>query len=106
MNNTNEFFSVTLVNESKGLNKTIQVAEDEYILDVAETQDIELPYSCRNASCSDCLGKVIEGEVEQNARALEFLKPDEIEAGYVLICAASPASNCTILTHQEEEYLS
>ena len=106
MNNTNNSFSVTLVNEAKGLNKTIQVAEEDYILDVAEAEDIELPYSCRNASCSDCLGKVLEGEVEQNARALEFLQPDEIDAGYVLTCAASPASNCTILTHQEEEYLS
>ena len=106
MNNTNDFFSVTLVNEAKGFNKTIQVAADDYILDVAEAQNIELPYSCRNASCSDCLGKVLEGKVEQSAKALSFLKPDEIEAGYVLTCAASPASNCTILTHQEEEYLS
>ena len=106
MNNTNEFFSVTLVNEAKGLKKTIQVSKEEYILDVAEAQDIDLPYSCRNASCSDCLGKVLEGEVEQNSRALAFLKRDEIEAGFVLTCSASPASNCTILTHQEEEYLS
>lgn len=106
MNNINKSFSVTLVNEAKGLKKTIQVAEEEYILDAAEAQDIDLPYSCRNASCSDCLGKVLEGKVEQDARALEFLKQDEIEAGYVLTCAASPISNCTILTHQEEEYLS
>ena len=106
MNNTNEPFSVTLVNEAKKLKETIQVAEEEYILDVAEAQDIDLPYSCRNASCSDCLGKVLEGKVEQSARALEFLKRDEIEAGYVLLCAASPVSNCTILTHQEEEFLS
>ncbi len=106
MNNSDKSFSVNLVNEAKELNETIQVTKEEYILDVAEAQDIELPYSCRNASCSDCLGKVIEGEVEQSAKALEFLKPDEIKAGYVLTCAASPTSNCTILTHQEEEYLS
>ena len=106
MNNTNESFSVTLVNETKEFNKTIQVVENEYILDVAEAQDIELPYSCRNGCCFDCLGKVLEGKVEQSAKALDFLKPDEIKAGYVLICTASPTSNCTILTHQEEEYLS
>ncbi len=106
MNNTNEFFSVTLVNKAKKLKKTIQVTDEEYILDAAEAQDIDLPYSCRNASCSDCLGKVIEGEVEQNVKALEFLKPDEIEAGYILTCSAYPTSNCTILTHQEVEYLS
>lgn len=106
MNNTNKSFSVTLVNEAKGIKKTIQVADHEYILDIAETQNLELPYSCRNGCCFDCLGKVLEGEVEQSAKALDFLKPNEIDAGYVLLCAASPASNCTILTHQEEEYLS
>ncbi len=106
MNNTNEFFSVTLVNKAKELKKTIQVTDEEYILDAAEAQDIDLPYSCRNASCSDCLGKVLEGQVEQDSRALAFLQPDEIEAGYILTCSAYPTSNCTILTHQEEEYLS
>ncbi|ELS00376.1 ferredoxin, (2Fe-2S) [Xenococcus sp. PCC 7305] len=106
MNNTNKSFAVTLVNEAKGLKETIQVTEEEYILDVAEAQNISLPHSCCNACCFDCLGKVIEGQVDQTAKALSFLKPDEIEAGYVLICAAFPTSNCTILTHQEEEYLS
>ena len=106
MNNSNESFVVNLVNEAKEFNKTIQVTEDEYILDVAEAQDIVLPYSRRNGCCFDCLGKILEGKVEQSAKALDFLKPDEIEAGYVLLCAASPASNCTILTHQQEEYLS
>lgn len=106
MNKTNGSFSVTLVNEAKQFKETIQVTEEEYILDVAEAQEINLPYSCRTACCFDCLGKVIEGEVDQSAKALDFLKPDEIDAGYVLLCAASPSSNCTILTHQEEEYFS
>ena len=106
MNKKNESFSVTLVNEAKGLKKIIKLTEDEYILDVAEAQDINLPYSCRNACCFDCLGKIIDGEVEQSAKALSFLKPDEIDSGYVLTCAASPSSDCTILTHQEEEYFS
>lgn len=106
MNKTNGSFSVTLVNEAKGFKETIQVAEEEYILDVAGSVNIDLPYSCRNGCCFDCLGKLIEGQVEQTAKALSFLKPDEIEAGYILTCAASPSSNCTIITHQEEEYFS
>jgi ferredoxin len=105
MKKNRQFFSVTLVNESKGIDRVIKVSEDEYILDVAEELDIELPYSCRNASCFNCLGKVIEGKVEQMPKALEILKRDEIEAGYILTCAATPLSDCKILTHQEEEYL-
>lgn len=105
MSQQQEKFQVTLVNPKKQLKKTIDVASDEYILDVAELNGIEHPCSCRAASCFDCLGKVIAGNIEQTEKAESFLKSDELEKGYVLLCACSPTSNCTILTHQQEEYL-
>jgi len=98
-------FNVTLVNEEKGIHKTISVPEGEYILDVAEEQGLQLPYSCRAGACFDCLGRMTEGKVEQSEKAVEFLKPDEVKAGYVLLCAASPRSDCTILTHRVAELL-
>jgi ferredoxin len=106
MNPMTKTCSVTLINEAHGIKKTIEVTPEEYILDVAEQEGLDLPFSCRNGSCSDCLGKVIEGKVEQTAKALGFLKKEEIEAGYVLTCCASPSSDCTILTHQAEEVFS
>ena len=93
-------YSVTLINEEQGINTTLQVGGDELILDVAEDQGVSLPYSCRAGACFDCLGKVLVGKVEQTDKALSFLKPDELAAGYVLLCSASPSSDCEILTHQ------
>jgi len=93
-------YKVKLLSKSHNLDVTIDCADDKFILEAAEDNNIELPYSCRAGSCSTCLGKVTEGKIDQPDQT--FLDEDQIGNGFVLTCVAYPASNATVLTHEEE----
>jgi ferredoxin len=92
-------YQVQLINKKKGIDITIPVDEDTTILAAAEEHDIELPSSCQSGSCSSCVGKVAEGELDQSEQV--FLDDEQMSKGFALLCVAYPRSNCVIRTHQE-----
>ena len=63
----------------------------ESILDLAERQGLNLPYSCRSGICHTCMCELIEGEVEYLDEPL-----DEPDPGHILICCSRPRSNVVI----------
>ncbi|MBE9180846.1 2Fe-2S iron-sulfur cluster binding domain-containing protein [Oculatella sp. LEGE 06141] len=93
-------YQVRLVNPESRLDRTIAVPDDQFILDIAEDEGIRLPSGCKQGECSVCVARLVTGTLDQSEQ--RFLRPAELEAGYVVTCVAYPRSDCTLHTHQEQ----
>ncbi len=94
-----QVYTVEITNE--GQTHTIQVAEDEKILVVAEREDLKLPSSCTAGVCTTCAAKILSGEVDQSEGM--GLSPELQDDGYVLLCVAHPRSDLKVETGKEDE---
>lgn len=96
-------YQITLINRD---NFTLEVAENQYILDAVEAAGLRLPVGCRYGACITCAARLISGKVEQSQAIA--LKPEQEAMGYVLLCIAYPRSNCQLqvgVESQEQLYI-
>jgi len=58
------------------------------ILDAAQNNKADIPFSCKGGMCCTCRAHISEGSA--NMKVNYALEPGEVEAGYVLTCQAVP----------------
>jgi ferredoxin len=93
--------TVHIHHRQKETHHTVQVPDDRYVLMSAETQGIDLPFSCRNGACTACAVRVISGEVYQPEAV--GLSPKLRDQGYALLCVCYPRSDLEVETQDEDE---
>jgi len=94
-------YTIKIHNRQTGVSHTVRVPEDRYILQSAENQGVELPFSCRNGACTACAVRVNSGELHQpEAMGLSVELQKE---GYALLCVSYPRSNIEVETQDEDE---
>ncbi|QRY24732.1 2Fe-2S iron-sulfur cluster-binding protein [Halobacterium sp. BOL4-2] len=94
-----EYYEVEYVKEGE----TIEVANNESILDAGVDEGWDLPYACQQGQCVSCSGRVADGE-----DAAEYIRHSnneslgdaEIEEGYMLTCTAHPTASFSIETDE------
>jgi ferredoxin-NADP reductase len=64
--------------------KVCQASAGSTLLDLAERNEVQIPYGCRQGLCGTCATRVLSGAVQMDVEA--GLTADQKNAGYVLPC--------------------
>ncbi len=93
-------FEVTI----EPLGVTIEVEDDQTILDAALRQGVYLPHACGHGLCGTCKVDVLEGDIDIGDEASPFALMDfERDEGKALTCCCTPTSDLVIEADVEEE---
>ena len=88
---------VTLILDGEEV--SFEMSKDEVVLDVALSNGIDVPYSCKGGVCLTCMGKIEEGKADMIENQL--LSEDEINDGCLLTCQAVPKSETLKINYDD-----
>jgi 2Fe-2S type ferredoxin len=80
---------------------TIEVQENETLLDAGEDEGWDLPYACRQGQCVSCAGQITSGGNSEDYvvhNDQQMLDDGELDDGYTLTCVAYPKAEFSIET--------
>lgn len=93
-----EVFEVEYTKEGE----TVEVPENQTLLEAGEDQGWDMPYACRQGQCLSCGGHIADGPSEEYVfhDNQEMLEEDELDDGYALTCVGYPKSDLTLETSE------
>jgi len=77
-------------------NRILPVREGEVILDAGLRAEVPFPFDCRSGGCGKCKARLAYGKVDYGAYQDSALSREELDAGKVLLCCATPLSDVEI----------
>ncbi|PAU85562.1 (2Fe-2S)-binding protein [Halorubrum salipaludis] len=91
-----EYFEVEFVKQGE----TVELSNDQPILEQGEDEGWDLPYACRQGQCVSCAGHITDGPSEDYVEHdnQQMLEEAEIDDGYTLTCVAYPRDSFSIET--------
>jgi ferredoxin len=95
------FYTIDIHDRQQDTHHILDVPDDQYILQYAEEQGHNLPFSCRNGACTTCAVRILTGEIYQPEAM--GLSNELKEEGYALLCVSYARSHLRVETQDEDE---
>lgn len=78
---------------------TIEMSQNENILEAALKNNVDAPYSCQGGVCSSCIARVTEGRATMALN--QILTENEVSEGLILTCQAHPVSEILTIDYDD-----
>ena len=78
---------------------TIEMSQNENILEAALKNNVDAPYSCQGGVCSSCIARVTLGKATMKQN--QILTENEVSEGLILTCQAQPVSEILAIDYDD-----